>query len=107
MNIRRRSTKRNGSRFSETERLAVWQKARPVVHPRLKQARVDACGAVIIWENYGETVEGSTGWEIDHIVLVARGGSDELSNLQPLQWQNNRAKGDSVHQPYCLVSKSD
>ena len=34
------------------------------------------------------------GWEIDHIEPVALGGGDELTNLQPLNWQNNVKKGD-------------
>jgi superfamily I DNA/RNA helicase len=31
-----------------------------------------------------------------YLPLVA-GGADDLSNLQPLQWEGNRAKGDSLN----------
>jgi 5-methylcytosine-specific restriction endonuclease McrA len=57
--------------------------------------RLDACWAIIDWGAYGDTTENGTGWEIDHTIPVASGGGDSLDNLQPLQWQNNRAKGDS------------
>ncbi len=43
------------------------------------------------------------GWEIDHIKPVALGGSDDLSNLQPLQWENNRTKGDEYPHKTCAV----
>ncbi|KAB2921718.1 MAG: HNH endonuclease [Bacteroidetes bacterium] len=38
--------------------------------------------------------ESQFGWEIDHIVPVSCGGTDEPSNLQALHWENNAAKGE-------------
>jgi hypothetical protein len=65
--------------------------------------RKDACGAWIEWPKYGETTNGGTGWEIDQVKPVAKGGTDDLSNLQPLQWENNRHKGDNYPNWDCLV----
>lgn len=56
--------------------------------------RVDSFGTLIWREGYGAT-NSKLGWEIDHIKPVSAGGGDELENLQPLQWQNNRRKGDA------------
>lgn len=55
--------------------------------------RRDICGALMYYPSYG--IESNHGWEIDHIYPVALGGGDELSNLQPLQWNNNRRKSDT------------
>lgn len=41
---------------------------------------------------YGQ--ESQFGWEIDHIVPVSSGGTDELENLQALHWENNASKGE-------------
>lgn len=86
----------SGQPFSNTIIEAVWRKgiAIPGIDPAVR--RMDACGAWIDRDQYGVTEENGTGWEIDHIFAAVRGGSDSLGNLQPLQWQNNRAKGDHV-----------
>lgn len=63
--------------------------------------RMDACGAPIKRWDYGQTSE--FGWEIDHIKPVSLGGGDEINNLQPLHWQNNRHKADKWPNWTCAV----
>lgn len=100
------SNSRGGS-FSNQEIIAVWNKATVVPGIDPNQKRKDICGAWIELTAYGTTAENSFGWEIDHIMPVSRGGSDSLINLQPLQWQNNRQKGDSYPASgYCKISAS-
>jgi hypothetical protein len=95
--LRRSSTARNGSTFNPLTIQLVWNKARVAAGFDPNARRLDACGAFIDRAKYGDAASKTgTGWEIDHILPVSRGGSDELANLQPLQWSNNREKGDSV-----------
>ncbi len=101
-NSRRSGSNRSGGPFSEATKLAVWNKGQIIPGIDPTRVRRDQCGAMIAWLHYGELI--GTGWEIDHIDAVANGGGDEISNLQPLQWQNNRAKGDSpANQWACAV----
>jgi len=93
MYFRSRNTTRRGGSFDAATVIAVWQKANPVFGYDARYIRKDGCGAWIRYADYGTT--GEYGWEIDHHQPVAAGGGDEVSNLQPLHWQNNRHKGDN------------
>ncbi len=71
---------------------AVWNKAAASrEHPPL---RVDAYGALIWREGYGN-LNSKFGWEIGHKQHLANGAADDLENLLPLQWENNRRNGGS------------
>ncbi len=106
MAFRSPNTTRQGGSFSESIKIATWNKAHTIlgINPGIR--RIDACGAPIDWSQFGNTTEGGTGWEIDHIIPVAQEGGDEISNLQPLQWQNNRCKSDSLTNAYCVMPKN-
>lgn len=90
MFTRVRSTDVRGNKFSQLIIDLVWKSVNPFGMTSLKY---DKCGKLIRYEDYGNT-NSSQGWEIDHIKLVSKGGTDELANLQALQWENNRKKSD-------------
>ncbi|MBI3502912.1 MAG: HNH endonuclease, partial [Bacteroidetes bacterium] len=88
---------KDGGSWSEETKKAVWNKGRIYDDSHSADTfRRDKCGKGIYWSDYGNRND-SWGWEIDHINPVANGGGDELSNLQPLQWENNANKSDKLN----------
>ena len=100
---RRPSTARNGEAFSESDLDLVWSLGSAIAGFDPARWRRDKCGAAIDRKEYGNT-NSQYGWEVDHIRPVASGGRTEVNNVQPLQWQNNRRKGDTYPwSPYQIV----
>lgn len=76
--------------FSEQDIEAVWNKGRVIPDFASDIWRWDVCGTVMKRSEHGNR-NSKYGWEIDHI---NPNGNDSLSNLQPLQWENNVSKSD-------------
>lgn len=79
--------------FSETVIQQVWEKAKSISNYDPNIWRQDFAGAWIRKDLYG--TETKYGWEIDHLNPVSKGGSDNINNLNPLHWKNNRTKADN------------
>jgi len=81
--------------FAPETILKVWQKAYPIINYDPNKLRRDKCGRIIQFSKFGDR-DSIHGWEIDHVVPIAKGGNDNLENLQPLHWQTNGHKGDRL-----------
>ena len=88
--------------YSEEIIQTVWEKGSVVPNADPNIWRKDAVQAWIRREDYGNR-DTIYGWEIDHITRTKDGGTDNLSNLRPLQWQNNLAREDN---PFAIAVTS-
>jgi 5-methylcytosine-specific restriction endonuclease McrA len=94
-NPRKPNTDRSGIPWSPQQMIAVWAKATPIAGYDERIWKRDICGRSMKFDQHGNR-QSETGWEIDHINPVSNGGGDEINNLQPLNWNNNAAKGDKL-----------
>jgi hypothetical protein len=85
------NTKVNGTPFDQRTIDSVWEKAVSVWG--FLYFRKDVYGAPIAKQDFG--MLSKYGWEIDHIIPVTQGGTDDPENLRPLHWMNNRIKGET------------
>ncbi len=90
--------------FSEETIQSIWEKGKVVSGFDANKFRKDECGAWMTRTEYGNQ-NSKYGWEIDHIKPESEGGGDEMSNLRPLQWNNNRSK--QTGRLKCVVTASD
>lgn len=74
--------------FDEETIHQVWEKGAPIIDLSPDEWRRDEFGNPIQRREYGNRLS-NWGWEIDHVLPKADGGSDDLSNLRPLQWAAN------------------
>jgi hypothetical protein len=89
--------------FAEEKLEAIWQKAKQFPNPSDPGWAKDDCGAWIQRSTYGDR-NSLYGWEVDHIQPESRGGSNELSNLRPLHWENNANKAAGCTE--CIITSS-
>jgi len=76
--------------FTNDKIQTVWDKAKTVDGYDKNEWRKDACDAWINKNQYGKEID--YGWEIDHILPEAKGGTDHTDNLRAFHWKNNRNK---------------
>ena len=82
--------------FQDADRkliLKVWNKGALIPGLAPIQWCRDVFGFCLYFPEYRNT-DSDCGWEIDHIKPLSNGGSDDIVNLQPLYWRNNRTKGN-------------
>ena len=78
----------------ETIRL-VWEKARK--QPGFETFSLDVRGTTIGRFEYGR--KSSYGWVIHRVIPQQEGGTDEITNLQPLHWKHLEDPTELLTQP--------
>lgn len=93
------------SKYTEEKLQKIWEKGKIVSGYDPNVYRKDVCNAWMKRDEHGNP-NSIVGWEVDHIIPESEGGSSELHNLRPMQWENNREKSNNYPKFNCAV-KSD
>lgn len=91
--VKKPSTSKSGALWTQEIINQVWRKGKIVVNQNPALIRADACNWTMYFAQYRNR-QSNYGWEVDHI---DPNGSDDISNLQPLNWNNNAAKSDKTN----------
>ena len=81
---------RTGTVLNDDDIERVWTKGKPIPGRDPDTWRQDPCSTPMKKDDYGNR-DSPYGWEADHINPQ---GTDNISNLQPLNWKNNARKSD-------------
>lgn len=81
-----------GTTLDDERKLVAWGRA--MIVAGRTDVRIDCDGRFMSWIEYGKLT--TYGWEIDHIIPVAAGGSDHVSNLRARHWLGNRSAGGHI-----------
>ncbi len=76
--------------FTDTD---IWEIWGSIPECAGKKECIDPWGRVIKRFEYGR--KSNNGWNIDHVLPISRGGTNNKDNLQPLHWKSNKEKSDS------------
>lgn len=93
MSIIFNNTDKDGNEWSGLMKKAIWQKGVEVPNYDPDFFRQDKFGSWIRYVDF-DNQNSESGWEINHIIPLSKGGGDEIDNLQPLHWKENFRIGD-------------
>lgn len=86
------------SNYDDEKLRKIWNKGAEIPGKDPDRYREDKYGNPMFWDSYGKRT--AMGWEVDHSKPKAKGGTDHLNNLQPMQHEANRKKSDDYpHNP--------
>lgn len=89
---------------TEEMKRAVWNKWALAEWYNKDIVRKDIFWSLIEFNKYWNR-NSIYGWEIDHIIPTDKWWTDNLINLQPLQWENNIKKSNKLLRPVTAIQK--
>lgn len=101
---RKPNTNKDGGDWSLKEKRRVWEKGNVIRGYSPDAWRSDIYGMGMKWSEFGNRFS-NYGWEVDHINPVSNDGDDKITNLQPLQWENNDNKSDELNWVFSIENE--